>query len=389
MRNTRNIVVLFALCTLLLPFVSTWFIGFQLTTPVTVAALPAPTVTPRILFYTEFADNSPGGETENVWAAINATHGTDYFRTNLTSYTDASTELPNYDIFLIIEQESILVENITDIAAAWQTPLDDFLAAGGIVILMTYFSFGVLDYGATARILNETGHFTFSAAFTEVFLDIGIDEPSNPLADGVANFTAPDGTTSFVTTEMTAIASVKVTHEPVLFHKPVGVGHLVVMGFDFYARDSETDKILGNAIRLYQPPSAPVLADPGATILGFEVPLNWTAATDSDGVITEYEVQASDDAAFSIVGQSAKVTELNHTFIFLSNDTYYFRVRAIDNNTLIGPWSNVVSTYIELPPFTLPFGIPGFPIEAIVLGLILSIGAIFLLRRRNQQKVSS
>ncbi len=384
MRSTRNIVVLFALCTLLLPFVSTWFSGFQVTTPVSVTALPAPTVTPRILYYTEFADNTPGGEAENVWAAINATHGTNYLRTNLTSYTDASTELPNHDIFLIIEQELIFTQNITDIAAAWQTPLDDFLAAGGIVLLMTYYSMNVFDYGATARILNETGHFTFSGVANRVGSTIVIDEPSNPLADGITNFTAPDGTLSFVTTEMTPIVSVNVTGDPILFHKPVGVGHLVVMGFDSYNRDSETDKILGNAIRLYQPPSAPVLADPGATITGFQVPLNWTAATDSDGVISEYEVQASADAGFAIIGQSASVTTLSHTFIFLTNDTYYFRVRAIDNNTLAGPWSNVVSTYIEFPPITIP-GIPGFPIEAIVLGLILSLGAIFVLRQRKQQ----
>ncbi|MFX1565636.1 MAG: Loki-CTERM sorting domain-containing protein [Promethearchaeota archaeon] len=32
---------------------------------------------------------------------------------------------------------------------------------------------------------------------------------------------------------------------------------------------------------------------------------------------------------------------------------------------------------------------PGFPIEAIVLGLLLSLGAIFVLRRRKQEQVSS
>ncbi|MFX1319319.1 MAG: hypothetical protein ACFE9O_09275 [Promethearchaeota archaeon] len=389
MRINRNIVVLIALCTLLLPFVSTWFSGFQVDTPISVAALPAPTVTPRILYYTEFADNGPGGEAENVWAAINATHGTDYLRTNLTSYMDAAAELPNHDIFLIIEQELITAQNITDVATAWQTPLDDFLADGGIVLLMTYYSFGITDYGGTAQILNETGHFSFSAAYTETSNLIIINDPSDPLADGISSYAGPDGTLGFVTSETTVVASGDLSGYGVVFHKQVGVGHLAVMGFDCYTRATETDEILGNAIRLYQPPSAPVLADPGATIAGFQVPLNWTAATDSDGVIVEYEVQASADAGFAIIGQSASVTTLSHTFLFLSNDTYYFRVRAIDNNTLIGPWSNVVSTYVEIPPITLPFGIPGFPIEAIVLGLLLSLGAIFVLRHRKQRQVSS
>jgi hypothetical protein len=156
------------------------------------------------------------------------------------------------------------------------------------------------------------------------------------------------------------------------------------MGFDCFNRHSETDKILGNAIRLYQPPSAPVLANLGATVVGFQVSLNWTAATDSDGVIDYYYVETSANPSFNIIGQSDTTTDTFYSFSFLSNDTYYFRVRAIDNNTLVGPWSNVVSTYIELPPITLPPGIPGFPIEAIALGLLLSLGAIFVIRRRKK-----
>jgi hypothetical protein len=383
MRINRNIVPLFALCTLLLPFASTWFTGFHTTPNITIAALPQPTVTPRILYYTEFADNSPIGEVVNVWDAINATHGTDYTRTNLTSYTDLAAELPNHDILLVLEQETITPENITDVATAWQTPLTTFLTDGGIVILMTYFSFGTLDRGATARILNETGHFTFIDVDDRVSASIVIDEPTNPLVDGVTAFSAPDGSLSFNTTETIVVASDSIDGDPILVHKPIGFGHLVVMGFDCFTRHSETDKIIGNAIRLYQPPSAPVLANPGATITGFQVPLNWTAATDSDGVIDYYYVETSADPSFNIIGQSDTTTDTFYSFTFLSNDTYYFRVRAIDNNTLVGPWSNVVSTYIEIPPITLPPGIPGFPIEAIALGLLLSLGVIFIIRRRK------
>jgi hypothetical protein len=388
LRINRNIMFLLALGTLLLPFLSTTFIGFQVIPIVTGAALPAPTVTPRILYYTEFADNSlgPNAEVKNTWEAINATHGTDYTRTNLTSYSDLAAELPKHDILLIPEQENASPSNITDIASAWQAPLDAFFADGGIVILMDYWGF---DLGSTAQILNETGHFSFSAAYNEEGNQIIVNQGSHPLADGISSFFGPDGTVGFDTSETTLVASADLSGYGVLYHKPMGVGHLVVMGFDFYARDPESDEILENAIRLYQPPSAPALTDPGATIEGFQVPLNWTAATDTDGVIVEYEVQASADAGFAIIGQSATVVTLNHTFIFLTNDTYFFRVRAIDNNTLVGPWSNVVSTYIELPPITLPPGISGFPIEAIVLGLILSLGAIFVLRRRKKQKVSS
>jgi hypothetical protein len=388
MRATRKLVFLTALCVLILPLLTS-FSANQTLPPITSAILPAPTVTPRILYFGQFSDNTPGGEMENVWAAINATHGTDYTRTNLTDYTTLSSVLPNHDIFLIPEQEDISGSNITVIATAWQTPLTTFLADGGIVILMTYWANGIgAGFGATARILNETGHFSFNATTDQSWGNIVIDEPTHPLADGVVAYTGPDGTLSFTSTETTVVASAQSNGEGVVFHKPVGPGHLVVLGMDFFMRDGEADEILTNAIRLYQPPAAPVLADPGATITGFQVPLNWTVPADSDGIIVEYEVQASSSASFSIIGQSATVTTTTHAFVFLSNGTYYFRVRAIDNNTLAGPWSNVVSTYIELPEITLP-PIPGFPLEAIAIGLLLSLGAIFVIRRRKQQQVSS
>ena len=388
MRTTRKLVFLTTLCVLIFPLVSS-FSAIHTTPPIASALLPTPNMTPRILYFSQFSDNVPGGELENVWAAINATHGTGYTRTNLTDYTDLTSELPNHDIFLIPEQEEISGQNITDVAAAWQSPLTTFLADGGIVILMTYWARGIgAGLGATARILNETGHFAFIEVHDQTYGNVLIDEPTHPLADGVVAFLGPDGTISFNTSETTIVASAQSNGEGVVFHKPVGPGHLVVMGIDFFERNTESDEILTNAIRLYQPPAAPVLANPGATISGFQVPLNWTVPSDTDGEIVEYIVQASSSASFTIIGQSATVTTTTHAFTFLSNGTYYFRVRAIDNNTLAGPWSNVVSTYIELPPITFP-GIPGFPLEAIAIGLLLSLSVIFVIRRRKQQQVSS
>ena len=386
MRVNRNFVVLFALCALLLPFFSSSFSGIQTNLPGTVTALPLPTVAPRILYFSQFADNSPGEEVQNVWNAINDTHGTNYLRTNLTSYTDLASELPNYDILLIPEQEQIYSENITDIVTTWQTPLNTFLSQGGILIVMTYWSY---NFGAmaTGRILNDTGLMDLQGNTPITGSPVTITDVSDPLADGVGGFTAPDGSAAFISTETGFVFNASIY--PLVYHKQVGVGHIVLLGMDFFTRNAEADKILGNAIRLFQPPSAPVLADPGATISGFQVPLTWTAAIDTDGIIDHYEVQTSADVSFAIIGQSDTTTMLNYNFTFLSNDTYYFRVRAIDNNTLAGPWSNVVSTYIELPPIPLPPGIPGFPIEAIALGLVLSLGAIFIVRRHKQQKVSS
>jgi hypothetical protein len=276
-------------------------------------------------------------------------------------------------------------ENITDVASAWQTPLNTFLSQGGVLIVMSFFStnFGPIP---AALILNETGLMSIQGDTYSTGSSVTILDATDPLADGVGSFSAPDGSRSFTTTETGIVANTSAG--PIVLHKQVGPGHVVLMGMDFFSRNTEADKILGNAIRLYQPPAAPVLSDPGATISGFQVPLNWTVPADTDGTIVEYEVQASSSATFTIIGQTATVTTNMHAFTFLSNGTYYFRVRAIDNNTLVGPWSNVVNTYIELPPITFP-EIPGFPLEAIAIGLLLCLGAIFVIRRRKHQQVSS
>ncbi|MFX1405021.1 MAG: hypothetical protein ACFE9D_11240, partial [Promethearchaeota archaeon] len=62
---------------------------------------------------------------------------------------------------------------------------------------------------------------------------------------------------------------------------------------------------------------------------------------------------------------------------------FYFRVRAIDNDGALGPWSNVEDITITggLPP---PPPIPGFPVAAIALGTIIALSGGILYRRRKR-----
>ncbi|TFH05212.1 MAG: hypothetical protein E4H14_13215, partial [Candidatus Thorarchaeota archaeon] len=106
-----------------------------------------------ILMYTENTDLDPGGEFENTLQSILETYGPAFQYENLTDYTDLSSMINAFDVFLILEQE-VDDENFATIGASWAGILTDFVSSGGIVVS--------LDGGATpgdcgAKILNATG----------------------------------------------------------------------------------------------------------------------------------------------------------------------------------------------------------------------------------------
>jgi hypothetical protein len=133
-----------------------------------------------------------------------------------------------------------------------------------------------------------------------------------------------------------------------------------------------------------QPPTAPVLTDPGTELPAGDITVSWSAATDPDGTVDSYELQSSNDAGFSIILATYPTTATNYNVSAPTSGTFYFRVRAVDDDGARGPWSNVEDITITggLPPPPPP--IPGFPIEAIALGAIVAFSVGILYRRRKR-----
>jgi len=131
------------------------------------------------------------------------------------------------------------------------------------------------------------------------------------------------------------------------------------------------------------PPTAPILNDPGDTDDDGAFDVNWTASTDPDGTIDHYQLQMSTDSSFSTVIQEWTPSGTSQSVLGLSDGTYYFRVRAFDNDGEPSPWSNVESITVQTGTITLPPPIPGFPIEAILVGAALSVALILTIRRRK------
>jgi hypothetical protein len=130
-------------------------------------------------------------------------------------------------------------------------------------------------------------------------------------------------------------------------------------------------------------PTTPSLTDPGTTDNDGAFTVSWSASTD-DGTIDHYVLQMSDSNAFTTILSTWNPTTNNQDLLGIANGTYYFRVRAVDDDGEASPWSNIEDLDVIIPP--LP-PIPGFPIEAIALGAILALGLGLVSRRRKRRKV--
>ncbi|MHA2497053.1 MAG: hypothetical protein ACXAEI_16395, partial [Candidatus Hodarchaeales archaeon] len=201
-----------------------------------------------ILVYTEFVRSD---ELNNTITAINTAYGSDYSRSNLTDYANLATKLPDNDILLIPEQERATPAEMKAVGAAWSDILTGFVHNGGIVILLTY---GVIwqNFGQTTNIYNESGLLQINeVAKVTPSSTISVVDPNDALARGVASsWPAPNGSLCFNVSEGNNVVD-NGTH-PLIIHKILGHGHIVLLGFDLWEYELNSARLLGNAIRLHR-----------------------------------------------------------------------------------------------------------------------------------------
>ena len=198
-----------------------------------------------LLVYTQYADKNR--ELPNTMEALRNSYGTDFYHENLTDYTKLNTELPGHDILLIPEQEQASISTTKTIGSAWASTLTNFVNDGGIIILMDFDALTA----ATLQIYNESGLMNINGVSDVTSSTINLVNQSDALARGISSsWTAPDWTLSFDTTETTSV--VDDGSDPVVVHKIMGYGHIVLIGCDFYDIEVNFQNILGNAIRLHR-----------------------------------------------------------------------------------------------------------------------------------------
>ncbi|MHA1155666.1 MAG: hypothetical protein ACTSQK_06115 [Candidatus Heimdallarchaeota archaeon] len=122
-------------------------------------------------------------------------------------------------------------------------------------------------------------------------------------------------------------------------------------------------------------PTAPQLNDPGVLSEVSSVALDWNASTDDIG-IDHYELQVAIESSFATPMNTFNVTGLTQTVTGLTNGTYYFRVRAVDDYNLTGDWSATVDIEVEIPAIDLPwwsYVIIGGVLVAIILAVVITL----------------
>ncbi len=203
-----------------------------------------------MLVYTEFISETGGinNEFRNTIDSIEETYGYWFNYQNLTDHTELESRISEYDVFLITEQESIHNDNITDIVATWSPFISNWVSDGGIIVMMDFSA-------ANAELIpiyNETGLMNIEG-YDNLFGDtISHIADSDALARGVeaTTFSGPDGSLGFNTTGTTAAFGSG--DYDWTSHRIVGLGHVVLLGFDNWERHPVSDIVLANALRLHQ-----------------------------------------------------------------------------------------------------------------------------------------
>lgn len=206
-----------------------------------------------ILAYIEYTDLSPGGEYDHVRAAIDAEYGLTYQWDEFNNSADLASLLPGNDVLLIMEQENAYRANISAVATSWSSILNDYVTAGGVVVLMDFFAVGgEMDYGVTAILYNETGLMSLYEYEGIAYEAVDLTNSSNALARGVSStFVGADGTIAFRTDVGIPVVSYQADHDyHVVVDRILGKGHAVLLGFDMYERSTNFDVLLANSLRL-------------------------------------------------------------------------------------------------------------------------------------------
>ncbi|MGB2806754.1 MAG: S8 family serine peptidase [Sedimentisphaerales bacterium] len=335
----------------------------------------------RVLVYTQYADVSAGGEYSNTIKAIDSIGG-NFSITPLTDFNELSSMLPAHQILLIPEQENANLPQLFDIGIAWAPILQDFISGGGIVIQCDYGQkYGILT---GANLMNITTSSNFSIQ------DVNVIVPDDPVVWGVPDpYTASRYSSYYYTIEGEVIVQ-RDGYGPVVIHKMIGRGHVVLIGHDYSESNPDQDRIVGNAV-LYLPflkddlwvspsqgldfwgtkggPFTPTSQSYTLTNVGTD-PVEWTVAITepwlsvepSSGTLDPHDSPGGGDSQVVVVSMTADANNLppsdyNDVITFTNVTSGYGEIRVVRLQVIpIPPEISVIDDIGNPVDLNMPFG---------------------------------
>jgi subtilisin family serine protease len=335
----------------------------------------------RILVYTQYADMSVGGEFDNTIKAIDSI-GTHFSITELTDYNQLSSMLPTHQVLLIPEQENANVAQLFNIGTAWSSVLQDFINQGGAVIQC--------DYGQKYGILTGAGLMNITTSSNFSLQDVNVVASDDPIVQGASDpYTASRYSSYYYTNEGRVIVQ-RDGYGPVVIHKMIGRGHVVLIGHDYFQSNPDQDRIVGNAA-LYLPflkddlwvspsqgldfggtkggPFTPkgqsyTLANVGTGSIEWTATITepWLSVEPNSGTLDPHGSPGGGDSQVVVVSITADANYLppsdyNDIVTFTNTTTAYSEIRVVRLQVIPIPPEIEVIDGIDLPDdHNMPFG---------------------------------
>ena len=335
----------------------------------------------RVLVYTQYANMAIDADYDNTIKAIDSI-GTNFSVTKLTDYTQLSSMLPAHQVLLIPEQEKTTLASLFNIGKAWAATLQNFVSAGGIIVHC--------DYNQKYGILTGSGLMNITTSSNFNPQSIKVVAPDDPIVQGVAGtYNASYNSSNYYTIEGRVIVE-RTGYGPVVIHKMIGHGHVVLIGHDYYQSSPAQDRIVGNAVL-----NLPLLKDDlwvspsrGLDFSGNRVggytptsqnytvrnvgasPIGWTATVTepwldvkpNSGTLAPYGSPGGGDSKVLVVSMTADANNLpvgnyNDVIRFTNINTSYSEIRVVRLQITPIPqeiW--VADSIAPIEDLNMPFG---------------------------------
>jgi hypothetical protein len=158
--------------------------------------------------------------------------------------------IDEFDVLLIPESEYGNYTFSDTVKAAWASILPDFVNEGGIVVCLNGGP-NLANLASSARMINGT---LLQITNPEIASSnqMDVSDSDDALARNVATFFGPSATVSFDVPEGTKVVEDNTDAKAVVVHKTMGSGHVVLLGFDMFATETNVDHLLKNSILLHR-----------------------------------------------------------------------------------------------------------------------------------------